>query len=204
MIRWLPLVLILTLAGCGSDRNTDFQDTVRQFSKSLTAPPRPSLPEQRAAVIASVRGAGLPDPVLMIELPDRNAVASMIQIGRNGDVVTWIDSIGNTVSMRNGVLLSTRGFGDDLMSASAVGPLRALQGGALRYDRLMTRLTGEGRTLRLPFSCTAQRMGALLKERCVAADEEFINEYTLRGSSVMRSRQWVSPRVGYVTFTRLQ
>lgn len=150
-------------------------------------------------------------PLILAELPSRAVAATLVRVGDRSGVETWQTAQGQTLSYRRGVLVATRGLGDDLMSADVGGTLAALRGGPQSdYPRLMTFLDGEGRTVFRAMQC---EMGApsaatvrsfsldfttsLTVEKCYATGLSVENRYWLDpGGEMRRSEQWVSPTLG--------
>jgi hypothetical protein len=97
--------------------------------------------------------ATAPEPLLFVEFPQPGTQALMALAGRNGDVITWASADGRSISLRQGVLVATRGFGFDLMSADVTGTLAALSGGPRDYERHVSYLDGENRTVLRSFAC---------------------------------------------------
>lgn len=151
---------------------------------------------------------------LSVTLPKSGAQATLGPVARNGDVTVWQTLDGITLSFRNGLLIGTRGMGDDLMSADVAGTLAMLREPATDLYHLHTRsyLDGEDRTVFRRYQCReteradAQvdlvgRIEPVLRStvRCVSPSDEITNVYWIDGSGqVLRSRQWVSPAVGYM------
>lgn len=150
-------------------------------------------------------------PLLLAELPIRGVAASLVQVGDRSGVDTWQTAQGQTLSYRRGVLVATRGLGDDLMSADVGGTLAALSGGPRSdYLRLVTFLDGEGRTvframqceMGAPSSATVRSFSvdfatSLRVETCHTSGLSVENRYWLDPSGEMRrSEQWVSPTLG--------
>jgi Group 4 capsule polysaccharide lipoprotein gfcB, YjbF len=96
----------------------------------------------------------VPAPLLFAQAPVRGLLATLAQTGTNGDVVTWQTGDDLTLSFRSGVLVASRGFGADTMSADVTGTLAALASGATGfYPRLQTSLDGESATTYRAFQC---------------------------------------------------
>ncbi|THH35103.1 hypothetical protein E4Z66_14850 [Aliishimia ponticola] len=204
ILSFAAMAGLLVLSACGTASDSAFLRIANTLKQSTMPGQQPSLEAQRAAVIQTVRNAGQSDPVLMIELPANNAVASTIIGGRNGGAVTWLDATGVSVTTRNGVVIATRGLGYDLMASDMRGTISALSGRTASYGRLHRYLDAEGVLNSVTFSCQPSRNGATLTERCTSGRDSFVNTYQLNGSTVVRSRQWIGPVVGYADLVRLQ
>lgn len=199
----LILAATVTLSGCGA------LDALRQGG----APADPRVGLTRAALQEYGR------PVLYVRLPRSGTAALLDPVGRNGDVVTWQAPGRISLSLDSGVLTATRGMGADLMSAELGDTRKMLVGtpAASGYARLYGHLDGEHRPVFKSFLCrpvertlvTITLVGqshrvTRIAEACTSPDMTVINSYW-RGSDGMiwKSRQWVSPDIGYVETERL-
>jgi hypothetical protein len=116
--------------------------------------------------------------------------------------------------LRGGMLAGTRGVGRDLMSADtdAAGALiRAAKAGTA--PRVYRYLDGDGEERPLPVSCTitpgstvqqgpvtARQVG----EHCEGSGVTLDMSYLVAGGTVLASRQWVGPALGYVAIQQLR
>jgi hypothetical protein len=138
-----------------------------------------------------------------------------------GQIVVWRSEDNATLALRSGVLVATRGLGDDLLSASAPvanGQGGPVTGGARRYQ--IRGLDNGSRSLVM--GCTLVDLGAEqveivelrhatrhLQERCEggsgAAGTLVVNDYWVDSGSgrVWKSRQWAGPTIGYLRIRQL-
>lgn len=163
----------------------------------------------KPAKAASLSSAVLTGPVMQIDIPSRGANAPLSRVAVNGDVETWLAVDNISVSFRQGVLVASRGLGFDLMGADAQGTLDALVGydGDI-YRRQMRYLTGDQHSTYLMAGCIMVAIGPetvegqrlqRFEESCKARQHEFTNIFWLEGNgAVIRSRQWLSPEIGYL------
>ncbi|MBC7131878.1 MAG: YjbF family lipoprotein [Roseovarius sp.] len=152
---------------------------------------------------------------LDVMLPARGARARLGPVARTGDVTVWQTLDGITLSMRRGLLIATRGLGDDLMSAEVDGLLALLRGaagaGAERaagpVPHIRSRLDGEDRTEFRSYQCTRVAVTPEAGLRrveilCVSPQDRFANSYWMDAAgTVIRSRQWIGPASGYMEST---
>lgn len=194
-LRRLAVLALLALAACAP-------------------PPAPDIRSQisRAQVDRS------PVPLLLAEVPELRVAATLAPRGNREGVATWRTADDVALSFREGVLVATRGLGDDLISADVAGTLAALEGGPQTgYSRLLTLLDGEGRTTFRAFVCEmsppqTERIAVLgaafdtqrQDESCFSTGLRVDNSYWRDADGTMRrARQWVSPIAGYLTTERL-
>jgi Group 4 capsule polysaccharide lipoprotein gfcB, YjbF len=205
------IVLALLLAGCGSDRPAaGGMQQVRGLVNGLVQLGRrpaatPPAIVTRAAVLA------LGAPQISITIPARNGFAYMGQLGVTGPVVNWQTADHISLALRDGILVQTRGLGDDLMSADVPTPTTLQQQGQT-FTRAYYHLDGSDRTLQRNFTCTSANVGAAqievleqvydtkyITETCTNGGATLTNEYWFEADQTLRrSIQWISPGVGAV------
>jgi hypothetical protein len=148
-------------------------------------------------------------PVLEVTILDRGAQARLNKVGQNGTVTTWASKDGISVSLDRGVLVATRGLGDDLMAAGAQATLDALTGKPGEYRRIYRFLDAQNHADYELMGCTMQTLGPetlaarrLIRheETCRTFTDSHTNVYwTNPGGRIVASRQWISPLVGSLT-----
>lgn len=214
----LGLIALLGLAGCSSsdDLSTGFgqvsvaakQAFIRLKAKSTPAQPIPPL--TRAIANETT------DPLLEVRFERLNARVILFNAGQNGDVQTWRALDNKTISLKNGIIVATRGLGDDLMSAKLPDLSQMIQGGSV-YNRFYYYLDGLDRSTNLPFTCRTFDLGPEtivvverthqtrhIQETCKGPDAEFVNDYWFENGSYLRqSNQWMNVRLGSVRFSRV-
>jgi len=158
----------------------------------------PPVPQGRALQVASAGSA--------------NGIF-VVPIGFNDGVETWIAPDNSTLSTRGGLVVATRGSGNDLMTAEVSGRLRMLKTGSTGgYDVFMTYLNPEGEEVLRTFYCEVvsrtpnqeinQRDGRRLlltqvAERCTSPGIETQNLYWVdRSGTIYVSRQWIGGALG--------
>jgi len=149
-------------------------------------------------------------PRMLVQIPARGATAVLFRVAVNKDVATWLTADNISLSFRQGVLVASRGLGFDLMTADAQGTLDAIAGqGKAVYRRQMRYLTGEHHTTYLTAGCSMNATGTVVldgqrlrrfEEHCKAGQNVFTNVFGLNAAgTVIRSQQWVSPEIGYLS-----
>lgn len=68
------------------------------------------------------------NPLLLAVLPEKGVFASLMPLVRKGDTLTWVTADGVTLAFENGVLIGSRGLGDDLMGGDSGGTASAIAG----------------------------------------------------------------------------
>ncbi|MDU8914010.1 YjbF family lipoprotein [Aestuariicoccus sp. MJ-SS9] len=185
---------------------------------ALSACSAPQAPDPRK-VLSRAQLDQLDTPLLLAEIDRLDTVATLIPRGENRGMITWQTGGQVALMFRDGVLVGTRGLGDDLMSADVSNTRAMLAGQAIPefYPRFHSGLDGTFQTTFRTFQC--QRIAAepetitifgrphattRTDERCVSPGLDVTNSYWRDGSGLMwKSRQWISKNVGYVLTERL-
>ena len=183
--------LALLLAGCGSPL---LKAGLSRFAGT-----------PGTATVQPAAGA----PEIWLTLPQRGVKFSMSLLERDGPVSVWAAKDGSQVALRNGFLISTRGFGRDLMSAEA--PSVATLASGQPHQRSYFDLDGTDTTIRHSFTCTVEAGDKAaevpgtrhLIEACAAEIGTIRNEFWVDSAgSLRKSKQWVSQGVGYAAVDR--
>lgn len=153
-------------------------------------------------------------PVLRVKAQTLGQDALLTIADTKADVVTWTAQGQATFSLRNGVLIQTRGLGADLMSADA--PALAQLKAAASYQRIYYFLGPDDAGTRRTYDCSAAVVGAEtveilgkshgvthVTETCTRPNGKVTNDYWIEGNTVRKSRQWASGRVGYLEFEKV-
>jgi hypothetical protein len=213
------VALIGGLAGCGSD------PAQTGTAARLTAAAGPMFSSLFGRSKPATGGIGLTrahlakfnTPVDLVTIESRKAQGIIFKVAANRDVETWSSADQKTLSFRDGVIVATRGLGDDLMSASAPR-LAQLRAAAASYTRVHTVLTGEDKPLSLRYECTTSKAAPqaitvveksyntqVTSETCVGPKGGFTNQYWIEPNGNLRkSRQWISDTVKYVVIEHLK
>lgn len=155
-------------------------------------------------------------PVDIITLESRGFSLGIAKIETNRGVETWSTADKRTVALRGGVIVGTRGMGEDLVTAITPS-IAQLRSGSANYQRVHVVLDGNDQPVRMMFNCSAQNIGAKtitivdysyttrqVNESCTGSAGQFTNEYWFEHSGKLRkSRQWISKTLGVVTIEHL-
>ena len=210
MQRVAPLALALAaglaLAACGPGGGLGKALLQQVRAGSAEGVPISSIPR------AQIEAAGV--PITRVTLPERGIDLLMFERDRRDDIVTFATADGSTYTFRNGILIETRGLGQDLMSSAAptLGVLRRGEG----HTRTRFVIGPDDRTLREDFACQSTDGGAetvviqgkssavrRIDEVCEGAAGRITNTYWLQGDVVRKSREWVSESAGHAQFERI-
>ena len=140
--------------------------------------------------------------LLSVKIPVRNAVATLGLIATSQGVQTWQTGDGVSVSLRDGLIVSTRGLGFDVMGSDVQQSLHAISGtlsGSYTVKRRY--LTADNRSASITATCTMSTSGTdrVFIEECTTLDSTFRNEYLLDASGrIAQSIQWIGPEIEYL------
>lgn len=193
-MRWIPLIG-LALMGC-----------------EVTVPPLGQAPEDIAVLMRQNA------PRMILRLPDLARETTLLQSEERGGIAFWRSLDNVQIMTRQGVVIASRGLGDDLMALSAEGLIRNLgKGVGGSHTRTEHRLSGEGRDEASVFSCTLSagpqewvqvgqnRMtkARVLTEACQGPKGNRINRYWRAAGAAVQSDIDMGPKIGRMTLTRV-
>ncbi|UOA34121.1 hypothetical protein DSM110093_03956 (plasmid) [Sulfitobacter sp. DSM 110093] len=193
----LACLMVVGIASCGAEKPE--QELIVSAMQSLTGRPSNA---QSSQSVESIRRQLTPDlrerlgnkALLIARLENRDQASVLIQSGVNRDVVTYVTPDGISLSLRDGVLVGTRGLGFDLMNTD-VSEMAMRDGGqAVRVHRY---LDGENRIVIKSFICDYKGVNPIV-EACAGKNTQFQNSYRVSASKIIASRQWIGPEVGYI------
>ncbi len=206
MMRWCLLVGVLTVAACGSDPTANQGLALARAALAKAPQEAAAGPAPAEISRAAIDQGG--NPLLRVHRDRTAAVALLGILSEGAGVVSWASVDGLTLHLRDGVMLASRGFGTDLMSASvpSVAQLASGQGHERQHFYLFGGEQEVGRT----YECTMSDGGretiviAELRyavshriEACSGEGPAFQNHFWFDGRGKIRqSTQWISPDVG--------
>ena len=224
------MAMVALLGACGSDGGggggNPMIAAVGQMAKSAVSGGK----KAAAAPKAKTGTAGAParagkqsarerleakgNPALRVRAPSLGQDAFLTVVDTKANVVTWTAQGQANFSLRDGVLIQTRGLGADLMSADAPS-LAQLKGGA-SYQRIYYFLGADDAGTRRTYDCAAGVVGTEtieilgkshkvthVTETCTRQNGKVSNDYWIEGGTVRKSRQWASGTVGYLDFEKV-
>jgi group 4 capsule polysaccharide lipoprotein GfcB/YjbF len=214
----LLLTFAVALSGCtgGSDQVSSMTTQFTELSSIvLSQRKQAELPEVNRALLDSLSLASLE-----ITVENRDALAYLIPAGRRNDpfhgpLTIWRTGDNAQVAISSGVIVATKGLGDDLQGSDMRGTVQAVRGrDARNRNGALTVVTSAEGAKTIALNCVSQRPERKtieiveltyqvdhLRERCVIdRDQTVVNEYWVgvRDRIVWQSRQWVGPGIGYV------
>lgn len=207
-MRHLALLAVLALvAACGNSNEADTArgslDAIKGIGALVSG--RKPAPPDVAQIRAALEAAG--KPVVSVSWAERGYSNFMAPYyPPRGGVQTWASATIETVSLREGVLVQSRGFGPDLMAAQApsLGQIASASG---RFHRIHEYLDGGDRPVQMDFDCSFAPGGAeevvildrryaanRVDETCSSGAVSFTNRYWFQsGGKLRQSAQILAP-----------
>lgn len=204
-------VVAMTLAACGNDPNRTDLGGLREALPGRAAP---AAPPPNPASMARSALEQIPGPVMLAVLEDRGALAMMVPYGVNGRVTTWTTIDRQSVSLKAGRVVATRGLGFDRMSITAPAP-----GGSGPFTMTSRTLNAANETVVDALSCQREKSAGqvitlasgevlattLHTEICETAGALVRNMFWVAASGQVRqSHQWIGHEAGSLTLQVLR
>jgi hypothetical protein len=196
------------LASCGSTQ-TD-QPLLLQALAGLSPPGEsaaaaPNVEQMKAALTPEIL-ARLNVPVILVQVPERDAVALLTKVGTNQGIDTYLSTDGISISLRDGLIVATRGLGFDLMRVDTEQPLAAITAPPQTILRAYDHLDGENHLISVIYECAYVEISLRqTKETCSSPQQRFENVYQRNQTGkIMNSRQWVSHQIGWIIVEVIQ
>ena len=202
------LILTASLAGCGNDpaemsAQLPLKDMVSQVFAAMAKGKQgriaaPAAPDANAVagLRAVLEEAGT--PIYALKDPGTGLVTFVAKIGDNTGVGTWSTTDYRTIGLRDGIIVATRGFGSDMMSAEAPN-LAVIAAGSGSHARAYYYLDGADQSQVLRYDCALAVAGSetieilgkphatrRITETCTGKSGSFVNEYWFEGGSKLR------------------
>ena len=213
MTRALGLSVLALLAACGNDRGDPSTSPIGIASQAAgqilaerRAAGQPQAPARTPEQIAAEALRVNPGPLIMAGLETQGRTQAMAMTGQNDAMRTYMTPNEQALILRNGMLVGTRGLGNDMSvtEATTEGLIRAGRSGS--GQRVIRYYSGDGLERPLTFDCTvgAGPNPGVMVENCEGLGVSFQNSFMVQGGQIPVSRQWAGPRLGYITLQTLR
>ncbi len=217
------LLAALMLSGCGNAPETASAQLGIPLAKQLLVTAgslghrqsdTPADPTANPALRNVLVQAGT--PFYGVAIAKVQYISVMAPYGQNGPVQTWASGTHETISLKDGILVATRGFGNDMMTS--IAPNQSQISSAVgAFRRVYYYLDGGDQSKSLEFDCTYAKSGAealtilglsydthRVSETCANRTIQFENVYWFDSSNKLRqSLQFVSPELVNMRLQRL-
>lgn len=208
---------LAVLSACGNDKGSanPVVAAVGQMAKATLAKGKKgAAPARAAAPVGRKELAAAGQPILRVKSQALGQGAFLTMVDTKGDVVTWTAQGQANFSLRDGVLIQTRGVMFDLMSAQA--PSVAQLKGGEPYQRIYYFLGPDDAGTRRTYDCTVATVGREtieivekshdtlhVTETCTRPNSTLTNDFWIEGDMIRKSRQWASAGVAYLEFEQV-
>lgn len=216
-MKWILVLTLGLTAACGPLRQGNPVIGIAQgvtaglFSSGESESPSESI----AGAITREFIEAQPNEMMLVSVIAREATAIVVLGGNNGSKTTWFSEDGISVTFDNGVLVASRGLGDDLMGADMSGTKAAFFGSS-NYLITRTYLDGSDQSQTSRFTCSMvldRSEPITIYERTydtqVYVETCENDEYLYRNSfwrtsdgTIWQARQWISADAGYLGYQR--
>lgn len=219
------LVSVLAVAGCGNDGvgngmglpTNVLIGMLTGANKKPVATANANDPAVRAGILAYRAQLEADGQAILLASNQKLKYGTLhAPFGQNGDVQTWSSTGYQTISLRGGILIATRGFGPDLISAVAPGVTTIARGTGATVRRYHY-LDGADQPQRLDFTCTLTVAGSetievmaksfgtrKVVENCSGPSGTFANEYWFdNGLNIRQSSQRMAPGLDNLFMQRI-
>jgi hypothetical protein len=177
----------------------------------------PGVAQMPARIEAAL--ATTPGPVMIAYIERAGLMTSLSPVQRNGAYETWHSPEGKALSLRGGVVVSSRGLADDLMASEAdeIAALISIRGSG-SAERVYYHLNGLGETQAFRMTCSvmpgdADRVtigevdaaATIMIESCQNPPFAKQNLYWVTSDgTVLKSHQWIGATLGHVTIVHVR
>lgn len=199
------LAAFSVLASCSSDPSQTA--LIKQtFNKTATLEP--------GTAFLNAQNSGAPTYVAGLQNKKGAYTLFVRQTVNTKGEETWISPDHLSLGMKDGVIIATRGFGNDIYAADVDGTLQALKSGAenIITEHFITPLSGSSQVERLAFRCQITHQSRepvplsvsytadtdLFYETCQNGQMNFQNLFWVerKTKKIVQSRQWISEETG--------
>ncbi|MFC3612572.1 YjbF family lipoprotein [Lutimaribacter marinistellae] len=223
MIRRFLMGAVLLLSACASGTEEsplqlEVFNSTRDVIRARLAQGEPvERPPLRRADLDPLEGSFLEASIERRDILAYLFVNAELTDDHPGRLRVWRTDDNVTLTMRNDILISTRGLGDDLLS-SRVQAQGARPGPASGGEHVQFIRTALYDSRQMTFACELEDLGPEtivivqrrhatrhLRQTCEGATGNFANDYWVDNAAglVWQSRQWAGPGIGYMRFRRL-
>ncbi|MDO6724796.1 YjbF family lipoprotein [Celeribacter halophilus] len=207
IMRFFSLIVMgcLALVGCSSDPN---QSAFVRQALTRNAVLEPD------AEFSDLQSSGAPAYVAGLQNKEGAYTLFVRQTINAKGEETWISPDHLSLGMKEGMIIATRGFGNDVFAADVNKTLLALKVGHESdiVEHFITPLSGSSQVERLAFRCRVTKISRqsvplgvnytadtdLFEETCRNGQSDFQNLFWVeRGSRrIVQSRQWIGEETG--------
>ena len=201
------------LAACSSSGEANpVIGLAARFIPAVTALPGIEAPQPQTAGFSSSDIASNPDGFVLMHVAILGDPVLARRIADNGQSETWLSQSGFSASYADGILVATRGLGEDMLAASVTGIREAIRAGGGTGQRVRDRIDDLNQIQQDSFECTVtagdtETINLGLRqvdtrkyaEICRGARLQFENAYWVDADGmIVTSLQFVTQEAGYL------
>ena len=217
-IKSLVMGAILLLSACTGGNETS-TSAVGLFSLLVTSFQEKGSTTSKKKPLTREFIDKLPVSAMEIVLESRSITALISPYasrsdGSNGTIDTWRNAANSQIVLDNGVLIATRGAGNDLGSALVTSVVKSVKKRKAFSGPHVLYVSGfDNRSTQIKLECKMEVLGQTrinivghshnvvhLQEGCISPIGSVTNDYWVDSldSTVWQSRQWAGPSLGYL------
>ena len=221
----VALAAAVTLSACGNDPSFKAYGggaypllaAIKAKTSPLPILADPNDPATRAGILnfrAGLQKQG--QPLILASNASLKFGTLLAPFGGSNGVETWSSTAYQTISLRDGMMVATRGFGSDLMSSvlPSTATIAAAHG---TTSRRYSYLDGADKLQSFDFTCqlapappesieVVAKLYATRKvtEACSGSQGSFTNEYWFdHGTNLRQSKQFIAPKLNSMFLQRV-
>ena len=217
MSRWLFLIVFFFSAACTNDyviqkNKTDFADIYKNILFRYLDTNKEKISPHKTAYNKRWLSQ-FNQPIIGLSSPNHQEQATLVALGNQNDQLTWVSADGISVSFKNGVLIATRGYSQDLIESRHNDLDSLFTQDTKKRSKIFRYLNGQNGYSEIEFSCSvvskAKTTSFLIDlklrttkftEYCSAGTSKHTNEYYVLPNTniILKSKQWISEANGYI------
>ena len=153
-------------------------------------------------------------PIILLSSLDEKSGAILVALGNYQNRLTWVSSDGISISFKDGILIGTRGYSQDLLESQHNDLHTLFTSFKKNHSKTFRYLDGQNEYEEFNFSCSVlakpNTIFSILDlklnttkftEICESGETSHTNEYYVLPNTniVLKSKQWISETNGYIT-----
>lgn len=202
--RWIVVAAALMVTACSGATSNKVMGVLTGTKLGVSRVANPTF--------TALKQAGAPQKTISVQA--QNLAANFYLWTTSADGVgTWLTGNGATVSIKDGMIVGTRGFGADVLAADVSKTASLVRARREGYaERFMTLLSGNDQAYTVSFQCRVSNQGpwdldlgggakkktVLMQEDCRGYGESPRNLFWVdaKTNQIVQSRQWLNTTVG--------
>lgn len=214
------LLILLMISGCNNSTTfeSDHITTLKLISKALENESNNKVYTDARKIVTRKMIDEANMPLLFVELPSGQN-GTLWEYPGDGIGATWIGVDGATITFDKGILIASRGMGDDVMSGHTEMPSWDSIGKIKNYNRSLSYLHLDNKIFTRNLNCVIEKEKSSVmltifeanfltnrySEICTDIFGEISNIYFVDSKMILRkSKQYHSDTIGYIVTERAE